>query len=251
MGITVCWSGNKSLHIHVMFDSYPVSDKLKLDRRAMRDGFKSHWGRVVEITKSVLGIPDDLQPDTMLKYPEAFRRIPWGTRIIGRDAKEPKPNILGMPVGTAVPQVTLWEAYRNQRATAADELFFQPGPFLRTTDADGAGGRKIGIGSGSGETAIRPGPLPEEDRLYCETRLRQHCERKWGSWPKLYRLEWISGHWVASYYNSNDDSRASSIIRDDYAHLMMCGRDAWKDRSPPPLDFKLGILMGLWLKQRG
>ena len=76
MGITACWSGNKSLHIHVMFDSYPVVDKLKLDRRAMRDGFKSHWSRVVEIAKSVLGIPEDLQPDPMLKYPEAFRRIP-------------------------------------------------------------------------------------------------------------------------------------------------------------------------------
>jgi hypothetical protein len=26
MGITACWSGNKSLHIHVMFDSYPVME---------------------------------------------------------------------------------------------------------------------------------------------------------------------------------------------------------------------------------
>src|SRR3954463_7381108 len=23
----------------------------------------------------------------MLKYPEAFRRVPWGTRVIGKDAK--------------------------------------------------------------------------------------------------------------------------------------------------------------------
>jgi hypothetical protein len=54
MGITACWSGNKSLHLHLMFDSYPVMDRLKLDCRAMRDGFSTHWHRVVEITKRLL-----------------------------------------------------------------------------------------------------------------------------------------------------------------------------------------------------
>ena len=40
-------------------DQVGVGRTFALDRRAMRDGFKSHWGRVVEITKSVLGIPDE------------------------------------------------------------------------------------------------------------------------------------------------------------------------------------------------
>jgi hypothetical protein len=44
----------------------------------MRDGFSAHWERLDEITKSVPGIPNDPPPDAMLKYPEAFRRIPWG-----------------------------------------------------------------------------------------------------------------------------------------------------------------------------
>lgn len=240
-GITACWSGNKSLHLHVMFDSYPVIEATKLDRRNMRQGFIDHWSGLVTRVKALLGVVADIEPDAALRLPEAFRRLPWGTRVLDKE------NIVGMPVGSSVPQITLWEQYRDRRDPKADVLFFQPQRFLATAGrSEQQRDRGVGVGSGS---ALRPGPLCEADRLLCETRLRETCQKLWGPYPKLYRLEWSGGHWVASFYNSTHDSRASSIIRDDFAHLMMCGRDAWKDRSPSPLPFRLGVLMGLWLKQ--
>jgi hypothetical protein len=72
--------------------------------------------------------------------------------VIGKDAKVPKPNIVGMPVGTVVPQVCLWEMYQKQRGSEAGELFFQPGPFLRTVEQ--AQARKLGVGVGPADTPI-------------------------------------------------------------------------------------------------
>jgi hypothetical protein len=46
-GIRACWSANKSLSLYLIFESWLVADRLKLDRHAMRPGIVAHWGILV------------------------------------------------------------------------------------------------------------------------------------------------------------------------------------------------------------
>ncbi|HYG90781.1 MAG TPA: hypothetical protein VD978_31510 [Azospirillum sp.] len=228
-GMTACWSGNKSIHIHVLFDSWMAVDRYRLDRRAMRAGFIAHWDDIHRAVKDILEVPVEIEADASLRLPEQFRRLPWGTRVIGPG------NLLSIPAGTRVPQITLWESLRERRAADANELFHRPEPFL-------IGGRPQTAG-GIGST-VNAGPLSEAERLYCEGKLREACRRAWGEWPRLYRLEFVRGEWVARFNNSMADTNPSSIMKEKYQTPYLCGRDARPVQGR--LDRPLGVLIRMW-----
>lgn len=241
LGLTACWSGNKSLHIHVLFDSWPVVEKFHLDRRGMRAGFAEHWYDVERVVRDLLEVSErvgdrEVRADPILRFPETFRRLPGGSRVLA------KPNILGMPAGTRVPQLALWECLRDRRGHGSDTLFFRPGPFRETTEA-----RRVRMTRGIGEAASA-GPLAEDQRAYCETRLRQWFEARC-DWPRLAGLEYDGRRWVAKFFNSSADENPSSIMREDYDRVLLSGRDAHRLKPPPRLDRPLGNMMQLWLKQ--
>lgn len=242
-GLNVCWSGNKSLHIHVVMDSGLAVEQFGLDRRAMRDGFIAHWYDIEKVVREILAVPDEVLADASLRLPESFRRLPWGSRVLT------KSNLLGIPAGTRVPQICLWERMRSRRADDANLLFFRPEPFLvRSGPANQ--NRRVGLGIGIGNTVVSSGPLTEDDRVYCEDRLRDLCQKVWGPFPRVYRLEYVRGGWQARFHNSKDDANPSSIMKEGYAGLFACGRDADTVPGSSRLPLRLGILMEMWLKQR-
>jgi len=229
LGITACWSGNKSIHIHVLFDSWMAVDRYRLDRRAMRPGFIAHWDDIHRAVKTILEVPAEIEADASLRFPEQFRRLPHGSRVVGPG------NLLGIPEGTRVPQLTLWESLRERRAGDANELFHRPEPFL-------IGARPQAVG-GIGGT-INAGPLSEAERLHCEGKLREACRRAWGEWPRLYRLEYVKGEWVARFNNSVADTNPSSIMKEKYQAPYLCGRDARPVKGR--LDRPMGVLIRMW-----
>lgn len=241
LGLTVNWSGNKSLHIHAVFDSTPICSLFGLDCRAMRAGLQAHWDTVVATVTATLQVPEEIRPDPMLRHPETFRRLPWGAREID------KANLLGIPIGTVVPQIVLWERWRGRAANRATTLFFQPDLFVTPPDVR-AKRAKTGIGG-------RPvcGPLAEADRAYCERWLDEEVRRQvaaaGATGPILYRLEFEGGKWVAKFRNSPTDSKPSSIMREDHNRVLLCGRDA-ADAAQVQLPYALGAMMKLWLAKR-
>lgn len=241
LGLTVNWSGNKSLHIHAVFDSEAIWELTGLDRRAMRAGFQAHWDLVAQKVTALLGVPDGVVADRALRHPEAFRRLPWGAREID------KPNLLGIPLNMKVPQIVLWEQWRGRAANGAKTLFFRPDLFVVPPEVK-AKRSLVGIGG-------RPvcGSLSEPDRLYCQQRLDEEVKRQVAAveatGPILYRLEFDGRRWIAKLTNSASDSKPSSIMREDHNRVLLCGRDA-ATAAHVQLPYPLGVMMKLWLAQR-
>ncbi|KQK30838.1 hypothetical protein ARD30_12955 [Bosea thiooxidans] len=76
-GITVNYSGSKSLHIHVVFSTALARQKLGLDgcgATDLRDGFAAHWERLHETLLPILGV-EGIRADSALRFAEAFRRV--------------------------------------------------------------------------------------------------------------------------------------------------------------------------------
>ncbi len=115
-GITVNYSGNKSFHIHIVFGTAQAMT-LGIEQN-IRDGLNRHWHRLLDTVMDQL--KPGVNPDMGMWEPEKFRRIPNGVR------KLEKPNILGIPAGEYVPQVTIWEKFRDRARKGAATMFFDP-----------------------------------------------------------------------------------------------------------------------------
>lgn len=100
IGLTVCYSGNKSLHIHIVFSTKLAAAKLGLEQCSptdLRRGVAAHWDRLHEDVLRILPTQGH-RADKHLRYPESFRRIPNGSRVVGAG------HILGIPEGEVIPQ---------------------------------------------------------------------------------------------------------------------------------------------------
>ena len=83
-GMTVNYSGNKSLHIHIVFRTDLARERLRLDElspRLLRNGLAAHWERLHEDVLRHLKVPLGIRADEHLRFPESFRRVPNGSRI--------------------------------------------------------------------------------------------------------------------------------------------------------------------------
>ena len=183
-GLTVNYSGHKSLHIHAVFDTRLAREGLDLDGVAdPRPGFVAHWDLLKPVVRDALGVPAGVEPDPMLRFPESYRRTPNAYRPVEGDG-----HILGVPPGTWVRQVALWERWRDRAAPKASALFFQPGPFhapaqgiLRETKA--AGRRRASSGrrqSDAGAGGFLRGQATGALRRLAETRRPQTRARQVG-----------------------------------------------------------------------
>ena len=137
VGISVVYSGGKSLHIHVVFSTAQADAAMNLSARSseeLRFGFIAHWEKLrAELLRHIDA--DGHAPDPQLKYPEQYRRLPNGTRTIEEG------HLFGIPKGTEVPQVVLWEKQRKRAMkTAKPEagegavklpIFLRPRPSAR------------------------------------------------------------------------------------------------------------------------
>jgi DNA polymerase III delta prime subunit len=236
-GLTVCWSGHKSLHIHVVFATDLARVRLRLDRVGtsnLRAGLIAHWERLEPELLRILGVQHH-RPDPHLKYPESYRPLPNGGRLIEVGHK------LGLPEGIHIPQVTLWERARERAGGDDLPLFFTAEPF----QADLTGAATRSLPKTKFTTAKKLGNTMSADEVaYCEDRLRE-----WFSgWPRFDHLTFEGGRWVAKFRNSANDRTPSSVMREDYSTIHPVGRDA-EGLAHRPLEFPLGFMLRVWCGQ--
>ncbi|WP_454657389.1 hypothetical protein [Bosea beijingensis] len=231
-GITVNYSGNKSLHIHVVFSTAHARQKLGLDGCSaadLRTGFAAHWERLHEEVLKSLGV-EGFRADDHLRFAESFRRLPNGSRLT--DDK----HLLGIPEGTLIPQVTLWEMARTRASGNDLPLFWMP-------DAFKAAGAQASKSTRTSARAVQRlnGDMTDEERAYCEDRLRALYPK----WPRFDHLHFDGRKWSARFRNSETDRTPSSVMREDYATIHLVGRDA-EGLKPRRLLFDLGRYLQVW-----
>ena len=234
-GLTVCWSGHKSLHIHAVFETSPYIAQFGDPGENARSGMIAHWDKLEAVLLRDLFLTNsDLRPDPQLKFPEQYRRLPNGLREVDKDE-----HILGVPRGTIVPQITLWEQWRDRSAKNSTALFHSPKLFAPSAQRRHA---KVKSPSDGGVS------LTQAQIAHCENRLREvYPDHKW---PRLARLGYEGGYWNAWFFNSETDENPSSFLRDDYRTIKLQGRET-EGLSPTPLAASLGECMTDWLQELG
>lgn len=233
-GLTVNYSGNKGVHVHVAFRTDLAAAAfhgLTEAGAAIRTGLIEHWCRLHRDVLRVLEVPDGITADIQVRFPEQFRRMPNGLRLLER------PSLVGVPAGEIVPQVTLWEKWPERAAKDASELFFMPASFA---------GREVHqptpASPARSSSAFKVRLTPEEFKC-CEDQLAA----RFADWPKFVRLEPSASGWRALFQNNADDRTPSSVMLEGHKAIMINGRGADQLR-PKRLPLPLGAMMKLWVK---
>jgi hypothetical protein len=236
-GITVNYSGNKGLHVHIAFKTDLAIAQfpgLSEPGAAIRAGLIEHWQRLHQDVLRVLKVPAGVTADDCVRLPEQFRRVPNGLRLLE------KPSVLGVPAGEIVPQVTLWEKWPERAARDASTLFFTPAPFVDRAAASSSSIRT----ANRMPSHVFKAHLTDDEFKYCEERMATF----FGDWPKFVRLEHASDGWRALFQNDPADQTPSSVMREGYNTIMLNGRGAAGLR-PRKLPLPLGAMMKLWVNR--
>lgn len=232
-GITVAWSGNKSFHVHIVFDTgLALAQCPTLASCDPRQGFVSYWKRLETRLMATLDPrgPDasPVRPDASLRFPEALRRLPGGSRTVEDE------NVLEIPVGTHVPQLVMWERYRDQAGAKSDALFLSPTPFLTVQHVQA---KTRNLRAASIRSSTVPTHLPVDEYDYILGKLREFAPA--GSYPSFEKLNWtINDGWTAYFANSDQDQNPASVMKEAFSAILVQGTppsDLAERRLPRPL----------------
>ncbi|OYW27742.1 MAG: hypothetical protein B7Z44_11150, partial [Caulobacter sp. 12-67-6] len=234
-GITVAYSGNKGIHIHVAFRTDLAAAAfpgLNEAGATIRAGLIDHWNRLHADVLRVLCTPDGITADVSVRFPEQFRRMPNGLRLLE------KPSLLGVPAGAVVPQVTLWERWADRAAKGANSLFFTPAAFTAREAVTSIFERP------PREPAVSrfKDHLTEAEFKCC----RDHLAARFNHWPRFVRLEHTRDGWSALFQNGPNDRNPSSVMKEGYRTVMLNGH-ADNVLRPKTLPLPLGVMMKVWV----
>ena len=229
-GITVVYGGNKSLHIHVVFDTTLAHEMFAIGNRSsceLRRGYMLLWDRIRKLFEDMIDTGGH-SADRNLRAPEAYRRLPWGTRVAGEN------HLLGIPKGMEVIQVPIWEMFRDR--SGGDAMFITPDAFTPEADIESKKLRRYRAG--------RTGPMTAAQVRYCEDRLR----KMFPAWPRFSHLEAKGDRYEARFFNSPTDRRPSSVLKEDYRTICLVGTDAEQVTSPT-LPMSFGDMLRMFREQ--
>jgi len=220
-GIEVVWSGNKSCHIHMVFDVRhlaPTCFKMKrrhfgwenipdLPNGTLRNGFVDAWGNLPGIMRTHTGV--EIEPDGSLAYPYNYRRLPWGYRR----AQENHP--LGFKAGNYIPQFVIWSKFRNDGRGAAEWLH-NPVRFLELT-------REPSKTRNHGQRRPTVKLTKEQQEGFIKN-LSQVCHALWGDYPKPVTISDQSDGYAINFQNHEKDQNPSTVVVGEYDRLIINGR---------------------------
>lgn len=209
-GISACYSGNKSVHCHIVFDTENIWSG-DLPRDEVRDGYIRLWHKLADIVHPILD--PGKKVDKALRYPELYRKFPCGM------VKAKKGNILGFPEGEHIPLPVVFEKFRSRAGGASggnsNTRFVNP-MFLKQHRA------KQQVGKYSQKTKL--GNLTKEEHEYVLSKLHEIVARNADEdgFPKIDRLTRES-NWVCYCYANKDDTNPNLMWYENSARLVFLG----------------------------
>ena len=225
-GLTVNYSGNKGFHIHIVFSTGHA--RAMGIAQHIREGLDTHWHRLLDTVMTTL--KPGVNPDMSMSQPDKYRRIPNGVREL--DA----PNLLGAPAGEHVPQVTIWEKFRDRTAKGAHKMFFDPTQFVPRAM----------------ERLTRPGKsltfLPSGEELnFCRGKMLAIFNDQ--NYPAFHDFVDHQGGIRAHFSNHAGDGNPASYMDADYRTVNINGSNplGLTPSTAPALPKPLGEMMADWV----
>jgi len=227
-GVEAVWSGNKSLHLHFLFDIRHLAPT-KFDQRdhklvsaetldvpdeLLRSGLQDFWDRLARQVETFLGF--GLSADPALRQPENFRRLPWGIRQAEAN------NVLGFPEGTPIPQAVLFSMLRHHAKDPEEHRCLHRVSDFFTVAAKKPQTRfRRSIGAATNDLTA------DEQRDFLEV-LTDLCYRAWGSpvdHPRPASLHSGANGFEIGFYNNQHDTTPSSVMSGDHNRLLIYSAD--------------------------
>ena len=205
-GITACYSGNKSVHTHIVFDTRGIWGTKGVPRSEVRQAYIELWSQLGEVVHGYLDPGKEL--DKALRLPELYRKLPGGHIDIIKE------HIFGIPLDSTVHQSPVYERYQTRAGKTAR---------IRLTDPDFM--RKHlkvqEVGKMSRRTSI--GKMDKAEHAYVLKRLQKQMKlRSRGGWPRIDRLTQES-IWVCYCFANENDGNANLMWYEDARHLSYLG----------------------------
>ena len=115
-GMCVTYSGHKSLNFHFVFDTSALCTTNQELRDQYRPAYAVTHDELAKTFVSQLPL-EGLEPDSGMREPERFRRLPNGTRTVSSG----KPHLFDVPAGTDVVQSVLFEELLRKAPKGANK----------------------------------------------------------------------------------------------------------------------------------
>ncbi|KJV38095.1 hypothetical protein [Brevundimonas sp. KM4] len=242
-GLSVVYSGHKSLHFHFIVSTELLSGAVP-NPTSLRFGFQKAWDRLQAEFEgfALFNLPVGMKADPSLRQPETFRRLPGGMRLNDKDN-----HLFGVPVGEPLFQGLLWEYLKLERGGGGKATLLDPADFMALPVA-----RPRGQAPKSTPSSMDGGS--EVDAYACQ-KLAALFDGTTAH-PRFSHLDRSSGAPVAHFYNHPSDQHPTSVMRVAFATVLIQGsnplgltNDATSggllmSRLPHPLETMLEIWAG-------
>lgn len=221
-GYSIVFSGSRSLHFHFVFSTHHLNaapynhsnyerwESRHVHAAVMSNAYQIYWNALHEIMDRMLTSP--VPADKSGQSYTQLKRMPWGIRKLHQDS-----GILGLPVGTLVPQLVIDEKLRNGRSSKGSGRFVVAPEF---SASDYVKARKHLGPARSGTGDISAGPEMIEQ-------LAEMCQAEWNApFPKPVSMVMKRGEWVLHFQNDQTDINPSTVARGDHTALLLQGQSA-------------------------
>lgn len=235
--LSVVWSGNKSFHIHIVFDVTIYVDRHGDPDVASRHvGHRAHWGVLRPIVEDILKPsasenPTEDGPDGNVGWQTSFRRTPDAMRKI-----EKPDHPLGFKIGSKVRQLVIWEQAAQRKKGDQMRLFLSPTRYPMTKSRSPVA------------VPFRRSKLTSAQERYVRSNLTAHFADP--DCPiEFSHLAYDGGVYRAMLRNGPGDRTPSSYIHEDYVTPRLVGTHTLNPSAIPPLPLPLGQMISIWCSE--
>lgn len=236
-GYSAVFSGHKSVHIHIVFDTRHLSRDLARGAKgaikhwdgdvppdALRELHRRIWFEIAKAITSALEI--DIEFDSIMANYTQKRRSPWGMRVILSDES---PNVHGHESGDAIRQTVVQEHILSRAIDA------KAPPLLSMSAAESVMADQR---SSQQQTSRRAVASSSSSILLGELKTYL-AESGWGTYPEPAEVVYHEPYNYLFFRNHANDRRPTTCVRGDYRKLIPSGAGAHVDDMFLPNGFTL------------
>ncbi|MFT5014876.1 MAG: hypothetical protein ACI9HA_003547 [Dinoroseobacter sp.] len=215
-GYNTVFSGNKSLHIDLWFDTRHLSrDLSKQTRRkgndwagdmppdAIKELYRDKWCELAQIIGN--GLNETIEFDDKLSFYAQKRRMPWGVREIEIGDN----NIHNVQVGDKIVQSVIAEQFLSRKSTGSTDWF------IKVQDAD-----KIMAAEREASGEISKHPVTPQATTQLVRELSVYLKNNgWGQYPEPVEVSYSEPYNYLWFKNHADDIHPRTFVRGDYRRI--------------------------------